>query len=55
MCFEDGMDIVQEVYSKTLQGEAKLAFSVWNIGEALGVLDIYQISKEEMDRKERLQ
>lgn len=42
---EDGTDIVQEVYSKTLQGEAKLAFSVWNIGEALGVLDIYQRRK----------
>lgn len=43
--FEDGTDKAQEVYTKTLQGEAKLAFSVWNIGEALGVLDVYQRRK----------
>ncbi len=42
---ENGTDKVQEVYTKTLQGETKLAFSVWNIGEALGVLDIYRRRK----------
>ena len=42
---EDGTNQVQEVYTKTLQGEVKLAFSVWNIGEALGVLDIYRRRK----------
>jgi len=42
---EEGAEKVQEAYAKALQGEAKLAFSVWNIGEALGVLDIYQNRK----------
>lgn len=42
---EDGTDVVQEAYTKALQGEAKLSFSVWNIGEALGVLDTYQRRK----------
>lgn len=42
---EEGTDIVKEAYAKALQGETKLAFSVWNIGEALGVLDIYQRRK----------
>lgn len=42
---EDGTDIVQETYTKALQGETKLSFSTWNIGEALGVLDIYQRRK----------
>lgn len=38
---EDGTDVVQEAYTKALQGDTKIAFSVWNIGEALGVLDTY--------------
>jgi predicted nucleic acid-binding protein len=42
---EDGTDVVQEAYTKALQGETKLSFSVWNIGEALGVLDTYQRRK----------
>ena len=42
---EEGTDIVQDAYSKALQGETKLAFSVWNVGEALGVLDIYRRRK----------
>ncbi|MEM2970478.1 MAG: type II toxin-antitoxin system VapC family toxin [Candidatus Bathyarchaeia archaeon] len=42
---EDGTDQVQEAYNKTFQGETILAFSVWNIGEALGVLDIYRRRK----------
>jgi predicted nucleic acid-binding protein len=42
---EDGTDLVQEAYTKALQGETKLSFSVWNIGEALGALDTYQRRK----------
>jgi len=29
------------IYNKVLSGEFKLAFSVWNIGEVLGVFDKY--------------
>ena len=42
---EEGTGIVQDAYSKALQGETKMAFSVWNVGEALGVLDIYRRRK----------
>ncbi len=39
---EDGTREVQEVYRKALDGEATLAFSAWNVGEVLGVLDRYR-------------
>jgi predicted nucleic acid-binding protein len=50
---EEGTDLVQKAYTKALQGETKLSFSVWNIGEALGVLNIYQRRKwlERKDHK----
>lgn len=38
---EPGSKIVSEVYCKALNGELTLAFSVWNIGEVLGVFDKY--------------
>ncbi len=38
---ENGSDKVAEVYEAALTGEAKIAFSSWNIGEVLGVLDKY--------------
>ena len=38
---EAGSDIVEEIYEATLNGEQKIAFSAWNIGEVLGVLDRY--------------
>uniref|UniRef100_A0A7C2FXR5 PIN domain-containing protein n=1 Tax=Thermosphaera aggregans TaxID=54254 RepID=A0A7C2FXR5_9CREN len=38
---EVGSDIVASVYSNAWQGEAKISFSLWNIGEVLGVLDKY--------------
>ena len=38
---ETGTDLVKEAYIKALNGELALSFSVWNIGEALGVLDTY--------------
>ncbi len=38
---EDGSDMVNELYEESLNGELALAFSVWNIGEVLGVFDKY--------------
>lgn len=38
---EVGSDIVKEIYERALNGELKIAFSVWNIGEVLGVLNKY--------------
>ena len=38
---EPGSEVISGIYNKVLSGELKLAFSVWNIGEVLGVLDKY--------------
>ncbi|MCC6052938.1 MAG: type II toxin-antitoxin system VapC family toxin [Desulfurococcaceae archaeon] len=38
---ETGSDIVTSLYSKAWAGDVKVAFSLWNIGEVLGVLDEY--------------
>jgi len=38
---ETGSDVVGDFYEKVLNGELKVAFSAWNIGEVLGVLDKY--------------
>ena len=38
---EPGSEIVSGVYDKALSGGLALTFSVWNIGEVLGVLDKY--------------
>lgn len=38
---EDGSEVVSETYEDALAGEYKIAFSAWNIGEVLGVLDRY--------------
>jgi predicted nucleic acid-binding protein len=38
---ESGSEVVASLYSKAWLGEAKIAFSLWNIGEVLGVLDKY--------------
>ncbi len=39
---EPGSDVVCRVYEKALRGEVLLSFSVWNVGEVLGVLDKYR-------------
>ena len=39
---EEGTLEVQEAYRRALNGEALLAFSAWNVGEVLGVLDKYR-------------
>jgi predicted nucleic acid-binding protein len=38
---EGGSDRVGEAYSRALNGDATLHFSVWNVGEVLGALDAY--------------
>jgi predicted nucleic acid-binding protein len=39
---ERGSNLMNEVYEKALSGNVLLSFSVWNIGEVLGVLDKYR-------------
>ncbi len=38
---ENGSDIVNELYEKCLNGDLILSFSIWNIGETIGVFDKY--------------
>ncbi|MGC8696404.1 MAG: type II toxin-antitoxin system VapC family toxin [Conexivisphaera sp.] len=38
---ESGSDVVSEIYGDALDGELSLSFSLWNVGEVLGVLDKY--------------
>lgn len=38
---EHGSDEVAALYSRAWGGDVKLSFSLWNIGEALGVFDKY--------------
>ena len=38
---EDGSNIVNKLYEKALNGDLLLSFSLWNIGEVLGVFDKY--------------
>lgn len=38
---ETGSDVVGDFYERVLNGELNVAFSAWNIGEVLGVLDKY--------------
>ena len=36
---EPGSQYVRSIYARAYEGEAKIPFSVWNIGEVLGALD----------------
>jgi len=38
---ESGTDVVKALYLSAWNGELKLSFSLWNIGEVLGVLSKY--------------
>jgi len=38
---EEGTDVVDSLYRRAEKGEVTLCFSVWNIGEVIGVLDRY--------------
>ncbi|ASJ07180.1 type II toxin-antitoxin system VapC family toxin [Thermococcus pacificus] len=50
---EEGSDVVKELFRDAYRGEVRLAFSFWNIGEVIGVLDKRlrreQLSKDEFD------
>lgn len=39
---EEGSQDVQKIYHKALNGDLNISFSVWNIGEVLGVFDRYR-------------
>jgi predicted nucleic acid-binding protein len=39
---EPGSELMNEIYEKALSGDVLLSFSLWNIGEVLGVLDKYR-------------
>ncbi|MGD0804586.1 MAG: type II toxin-antitoxin system VapC family toxin [Candidatus Bathyarchaeia archaeon] len=51
---ERGTKVIDRVYSDSEAGSLKVAFSIWNIGEAVGVFDRYHvrglISDEEFKR-----
>jgi predicted nucleic acid-binding protein len=42
---EAGSDVVAQLYSKAWLGDLKIAYSAWNIGEVLGVLDKYYMRR----------
>jgi predicted nucleic acid-binding protein len=42
---EKGSALVDEIYGKSEAGELSLVFSIWNIGEAIGVFDRYLSKK----------
>ena len=42
---EKGSQVIDKVYEEAEAGRVTAAFSVWNIGEALGVLDRYRTGK----------
>lgn len=47
---EKGSQVIDKVYEEAEAGRVTAAFSVWNIGEALGVLDRYHTRKLISDR-----
>ena len=55
---ENGSELMSDLYGAAEQEGLSLRFSVWNIGEVLGVLDAYQrrnwIKKSEEERAVRL-
>lgn len=48
---EKGSDLVDSIYGKAEAGDLRLTFSLWNIGEAIGVLDRY-LTRRLISRKE---
>jgi predicted nucleic acid-binding protein len=48
---EKGSDLVDGVYGKAEAGELRLALSLWNIGEVIGVLDRY-LTRKLISKKE---
>lgn len=39
---EKGTEVIDKLYEETESGRATTSFSIWNIGEALGVIDRYR-------------
>jgi predicted nucleic acid-binding protein len=48
---EKGSDLVDGIYGKAEAGELRLALSLWNIGEVIGVLDRY-LTRKLISKKE---
>ncbi|NJE61357.1 type II toxin-antitoxin system VapC family toxin [Thermococcus sp. 21S7] len=50
---EEGSNVVREAFRDAYRGEVRLAFSFWNIGEVMGILDKKrrrgQLSEEEFN------
>jgi len=42
---ESGSSLVDRIYAKAEAGEQRVATSLWNVGEVLGVLDTYRSRK----------
>jgi predicted nucleic acid-binding protein len=42
---EKGSDLVDRIYSGAETGGIQMAFSIWNVGEVLGVLDKYRAKR----------
>ena len=40
---ERGSEVVDRVYEESEAGRLRVAFSIWNIGEAVGVFDRYRV------------
>jgi predicted nucleic acid-binding protein len=40
---EEGSEVVDRVYEESEAGRLKISFSIWNIGEAVGVFDRYLV------------
>ena len=40
---EKGSEVVDRVYEESEAGKMKISFSIWNIGEAVGVFDRYLV------------
>ena len=49
---EEGTEVIDRLYEETEAGRATTSFSIWNIGEAIGVFDRYHkrglLSEEEL-------
>ena len=54
---EEGTEVIDRLYEETEAGRATTSFSIWNIGEALGVLDRYHtrglLSEDELHKSFR--
>jgi len=40
---ETGSEVVDRIYNESEAGRLRVAFSIWNVGEAVGVFDRYRV------------